>query len=91
MSNTKAPPKTATQIQAKNRFLHLLLHPKDIKIAETHFRLDNSSMPVTHYGMDYGHLDINNLNITAANLLYNSDTTALTIKTASFKEKVVLF
>ncbi len=87
MSNTKAPPKTATQIQAKESLPPFTFTSKDIKIAETHFRLDNSSMPVTHYGMDYGHLDINNLNITAANLLYNSDTTALTIKTASFKEK----
>src|SRR5438045_2016042 len=37
--------------------------------------------------MDYGHLDISNLNIAASNLLYNLDTTALTISKASFKEK----
>ncbi|MDQ6756573.1 MAG: translocation/assembly module TamB domain-containing protein, partial [Bacteroidota bacterium] len=45
------------------------------------------SMSVLKYGMDYGHLDINNLNIAANNLFYSLDTTALTIKSASLKEK----
>ena len=44
-------------------------------------------MPVTNYGMDYGHLDIQNIDLTASNLLYNLDTTMATIKKASFTEK----
>ncbi|MGI8582857.1 MAG: translocation/assembly module TamB domain-containing protein [Chitinophagaceae bacterium] len=87
MSNTKAPPKTATQLQAKEATPPFTITANDVTINATRFRLDNSSMPVLNYGMDYGHLDINNLNLTGGNLLYNLDTTALSIKKASFKEK----
>ncbi|MEJ7671163.1 MAG: hypothetical protein WKF59_00170 [Chitinophagaceae bacterium] len=48
-------------------------------------------MPVTSFGMDYGHLDLKNINLTAENLLYSLDTTTAIFKTASLKEKADLF
>lgn len=88
MGPKKVVPKTATQQQAQEQLSSFFsISAKDLKINESHFKLDNSSMPVTKYGMDYGHLDVSNLNIAASNLLYNLDTTALTINKASLKEK----
>ncbi|HUS03658.1 MAG TPA: hypothetical protein VMY77_18085, partial [Chitinophagaceae bacterium] len=88
MGPKKVVPKTATQKQAKEELSSFFsISVNDLNINETNFKLDNASMPVTNYGMDYGHLDIHNLNIAATNLLYSLDTTMLTIKTARFKEK----
>lgn len=87
MGPKKTVLKTITTQQVKEVLSSFSISAKDLKINESHFKLDNSSMPVLHYGMDYGHLDINNLNIAATNLLYNLDTTALTINKAGFKEK----
>ena len=88
MGAKKIVPKTTTQKVAKEVLSSFFsISADDLKINESHFKLDNASMPVTHYGMDYGHLDINNINIAATNLLYNVDTTMLTIKTARLKEK----
>ncbi|MDB5223061.1 MAG: translocation/assembly module TamB [Chitinophagaceae bacterium] len=87
MGVKKTVPKTTTQQQVKEVLSSFTISANVLKINESHFKLDNSSMPVLNYGMDYGHLDITNLNIAATNLLYNLDTTALTIKAANFKEK----
>jgi hypothetical protein len=88
MGPKKAVPKTITQQQANEELSSFFsISVNDLKINESHFKLDNSSMPFLKYGMDYGHLDIQNLNIAASNLLYNLDTTMLTIKTARLKEK----
>ncbi len=88
MGAKKAVPKTETQREVKEVLSSFFsISADDLKINESHFKLNNSSMPVTNYGMDYGHLDINNINIAATNLLYNVDTTMLTIKTARLKEK----
>ena len=88
MGPKKVVPKTTTQLQAKEVLSSFFsISTDDLKINESNFKLDNSAMPVTHYGMDYGHLDIHNINIAATNLLYNIDTTMLTIKTGKLKEK----
>lgn len=81
------PPKTITQQQAKEAPPPLTFTSKNIAINNTRFRLNNTSMPVLHYGMDYGHLDVTNLNLTADSLIYNENITALSIKKANFKEK----
>ncbi|MEO5781909.1 MAG: translocation/assembly module TamB domain-containing protein, partial [Ginsengibacter sp.] len=87
MGPTKKVEKTATQLQVKEVLSSFSISSDSIKIGESHFRLDNSSMPVTKFGMDYGHLDLQNINLSAGNLLYNLDTTMATIRTANFKEK----
>lgn len=86
MSNKKAPV-TATDVNAKQQLPPLTITAKDLKVTDTRFRLDNSSMPAVAYGMDYGHLDIQHLNLNLNNLLYSGDTTAVTIKSANFTEK----
>lgn len=87
MGAKKIVAKPTTSLQVKQVLSSFSVSANEIKITESNFRLNNASMPVTNYGMDYGHLDIKNINITAANLLYNLDTTAATIKTANFTEK----
>ena len=87
MGATKKTEKTATQLQVKQVLSSFSISAKDVAITQSNFKLDNSSMPVTHYGMDYGHLDIQNIDLAASNLLYNLDTTMATIKKAGFKEK----
>ena len=87
MSNKKALPKTAMQVQAKEVLPPFTFTTNTIKINQTHFKLDNISMPVLNFGMDYGHLDVNNINLTADSLIYNENITALSIKKANLKEK----
>ena len=79
--------KTSTRQEVKEVLSHFTISSKDLTIVQSNFRLNNSAMPVTHYGMDYGHLDIRDINLTGSNLLYNLDTTMATIKAASLKEK----
>ncbi|MDQ6755358.1 MAG: hypothetical protein M3004_00325, partial [Bacteroidota bacterium] len=83
MGASKALPKKSTPQQVKEVLSSFSISAKDLQIHASHFKMDNSSMSVLKYGMDYGHLDINNLNIAANNLFYSLDTTALTIKSAS--------
>ena len=83
----KIATKTSAQLQVKEVLSSFSISSDSIKIGESHFRLDNTSMPVTKFGMDYGHLDIQKINLSAGNVLYNLDTTMATIKTANFKEK----
>ena len=83
----KIATKTTAQLQVKEVLSSFSISSDSIKIGESHFRLDNTSMPVTKFGMDYGHLDIQKINLSAGNVLYNLDTTMATIKTANFKEK----
>ena len=73
MGPTKKVEKTATQLQVKEVLSSFSISSDSIKIGESHFRLDNSSMPVTKFGMDYGHLDIQKINLTAVNILYNHE------------------
>lgn len=87
MGPKKVVPKTNVQEQVKEVLSFFSISSNELTINESSFRLNNSAMPVTNYGMDYGHLDITGLNIAATNLLYNLDTTMLTIKTARLKEK----
>ncbi|HEV8080144.1 MAG TPA: translocation/assembly module TamB domain-containing protein [Chitinophagaceae bacterium] len=60
---------------------------KQINIMQSNFSLNNSAMPFTKYGMDYGHMDFKKINLTATDLLYNLDTTTAIIQKASLTEK----
>src|SRR5688572_28459541 len=80
MSNKEAPPVTARQIETKESLPLFTITSDAITIAESNFKLNNTSMPVLNYGMDYGHMDIKDLSLTANNLLYNIDTIAASIK-----------
>ena len=87
MSDTKAPPVSAKQQQAKDVIPSFTITSNVINIIESNLTVDNTSMPVVKYGMDYGHLAINNINLSAKNVLYNTDTTKISITKASMNEK----
>lgn len=88
MGSKKAvPPKKITMAEVKEVLSAFSISSDEIKITESNFKLDNISMPVINYGMDYGHLDLKKINITANNLFYSLDTTAAIIKTANLIEK----
>ncbi|MBA2562932.1 MAG: hypothetical protein H0V14_08460, partial [Chitinophagaceae bacterium] len=87
MSNKEAPPVTAKQEEIKDSIPPFTITADAITISESNLKMNNTSMPVLKDGMDYGHLDIKDLNFSADNLLYNIDTIAASVKEASFKEK----
>ena len=87
MSNKAAPPPTEQQTKEEASLPPFTFTSDELKITGTNFKLNNTSMPVLNYGMDYGHLDVRNLNLSATNILYNVDTLAANIKSASMKEK----
>ncbi|MEP6615547.1 MAG: translocation/assembly module TamB domain-containing protein [Ginsengibacter sp.] len=88
MSNaTKAPPVTAKQLLVKEVLPLFTITSDDVKISRSNFILNNISMPVLHYGMDYGHLDVRNINFSARKMFYNSDTLYANITSSSMNEK----
>ena len=58
-----------------------------ITITNSNLKVDDKSMPVMPSGMDFGHLDIKDLSLNAANVQYNIDTTIASVKSASLTEK----
>lgn len=87
MSNKAAPPVTAEQKKDEEALPPFSFSSDALKITALNFKMDNTSMPVIKNGMDYGHMDIKDLNFSVNNLLYNIDTASAAIKSASFKEK----
>ncbi|MBA2249921.1 MAG: hypothetical protein H0W12_06975, partial [Chitinophagaceae bacterium] len=87
MSNAPKPAVTNTQLQNEKVLPSFTIKSDNLEIKNTAFTLNNTSMPVLKYGMDYGHLDLKEANFKAQNLFYNSDTMAAVIKSASLKEK----
>ena len=87
MSNKVTPPPTPQQKQNQQALPPFTFTSDALKITGSDFKLNNTSMPVLNYGMDYGHLDIKDLNLSATNILYNIDTLAASIKSGSMKEK----
>ncbi len=59
----------------------------DIVINNSSLKYDDNSLPKAPSGMDYSHLFLSDLSLKASDLQYNSDTTIVSIKSASFKEK----
>ena len=70
MSDTKAPAITIKEQQAINSLPSFTLKSNKLKITASNFKLDDISMPVEKYGMDYGHLDIRDINIDAGPLFH---------------------
>ncbi len=87
MGPRKKVPVTTVHQQAKEVLSFFSMSANEINIVQSSFRLNNTAMPVVNYGMDYGHMDFKNINLTASNLLYNLDTTMASFKNASLKEK----
>ncbi|MEO6218959.1 MAG: hypothetical protein ABIO81_00920, partial [Ginsengibacter sp.] len=87
MSNKAAPPPTEQQKKDEASLPPFAFSADELNIKGTNFRMNNTSMPVLNYGMDYGHLDVKDLNLSAKKLFYNVDTLAGTIQSGSMKEK----
>lgn len=51
------------------------------------FAMDDDTKPRQPYGMDYSHLDLQNLMLDAADVVYTTDTIAANLKNLSVKEK----
>lgn len=87
MSNKEAPPLTAKQAAVEESLPLFTISSDKTTIANSHIKMDNKSLPVLKDGMDYGHMDMTELNLAADNLIYNSDTISATITSGSMKEK----
>lgn len=60
---------------------------EDLRIIRTRARFDNNTNPRQKQGMDYAHLDANNINLFVDNFLMSNDTIAIAIKRTSLKER----
>ena len=87
MGPGKVKPASRTPEPVKEVLSSFTISSDAVTIRQGNFKLDNSSMPVTNYGMDYGHMDIKDIDINATNVMYNLDTTMVTIQKARLKEK----
>ncbi len=87
MSEKQKVAVTKNQLLAKESLPVFTITSNIISVTQSNFKLNNSSLPVIKNGMDYGRLDITELNLKADNFLYNFDSTGGIIKSASLKEK----
>ncbi|MEO7802884.1 MAG: AsmA family protein, partial [Ginsengibacter sp.] len=87
MSNKEAPLATAKEAAVEKSLPLFTITSDKTIIANSHIKMDNTSMPVLKEGMDYGHMDMTELNLAADNLIYNSDTISALITSGSMKEK----
>ncbi len=78
---------TPSQQQAAEAVPLFTLKSNNVTIKESNFKVNYTSMPVEKYGMDYGHLDLRDVNMKATNFLFNTDTIYASIKSGSLKEK----
>jgi len=87
MSNKQVPPVAVKQLPVNDSHSSFSINSGQLTVTESNFIFNNTSMPATAYGMDYGHLDMKDLNIQASNFSYNIDTIIAGFKSGSFKEK----
>ncbi|WP_242696030.1 translocation/assembly module TamB domain-containing protein [Desertivirga brevis] len=59
----------------------------NINFANNNLRFDDQNLPRQRVGMDYGHLDIRNLNLSASNFVYAIDTISGKINSGSMRDK----
>jgi translocation and assembly module TamB len=50
-------------------------------------KIDNTDMPILKTGVDYGHLDMKNIDLAATNLFYDGDSAAANVQHLSLNEK----
>ncbi|CAN5200985.1 translocation/assembly module TamB domain-containing protein [soil metagenome] len=86
MSNKRAPV-TNKRIQQKSLLPQITLTSNKVDIINSDAQIFNKSMPVVNYGMDYGHLDLHNITLSADNFLMNSDSLGVSITSAKLNEK----
>lgn len=58
-----------------------------IKLNGVNFKMDDENKPAQQYGIDYAHLDVQQLKLDLEQLLYATDTIAGNVKHLSVKEK----
>lgn len=59
----------------------------EISIKNSNLKYDDMSAPRASSGMDYAHLDLQQLSLLADNIQYSADTLLASVKSASLKEK----
>src|ERR1019366_7196088 len=59
----------------------------EIVINNSNLKYDDNSLPHATIGMDYSHLHLSDVSLKASDLAYNIDTTFVSVKSASLKEK----
>ena len=59
----------------------------EITIKNSNLKYDDQAAPHTPSGMDYSHLELQQLSLLADNIQYSSDTILASVKSASMKEK----
>ncbi len=59
----------------------------DITIKNSNLKFDDQSAPHAPSGMDFSHLGLQDLSISATNIRYGTDTILATVKSATLKEK----
>lgn len=71
----------------ENKYLPWKVKVGQLKLDHTQMIFDDNTKPPLAQGMDYGHLDIKNLNFHAKRFYYYKDTVAINILKASMQEK----
>jgi translocation and assembly module TamB len=59
----------------------------NIQILNNNLRFDDFNQPQIPKGLDYSHLNVNNLNVDLQNFIFSDENIAGALKSASFKEK----
>jgi hypothetical protein len=60
---------------------------KTIRLTDVHFRYDDNRKSYSTYGMDWDHLDFENVNLLADNIAINGNDVSCEVKNLSTKEK----
>jgi translocation and assembly module TamB len=69
---SKVPPKIDTAVNTVVKEAGWRVNLDQVNIAAVNFKMDDESAPRQAYGMDYAHLDAQNLALNASNILYSS-------------------
>lgn len=78
---------TTTDASLNTDTLGWRITANDVKFKNIQYKMDNLNQPVLKYGMDYAHMDIQNLYLVADNLLYTNDTILGKVKQLTLAEK----
>ncbi len=84
--NTKAPAPVDTIVKVDTTQGWRVL-ASDLKLAGVNFIMDNENSPRQPSGIDYSHLNVQNLALNAEGVLYSSDTISGNLKHLSAKEQ----
>lgn len=87
--NTKAIQTTANKedIASKSDTSNWKIVANEVLIKNLQFSIDDDNVPQQNVGMDYSHLNANNINLRALNLKYSLDSISGEIKQLTLKEQ----